>query len=426
MGGDGTIEGVNRTNSISATGSGGFSHPTDEVYVLNPFESVSISATQTWQDNRHRAYFSSGTGNVNGFLLFDCSNIPDNSLIISMVMRCYLENAFGSPYSNPIVDVYWSDDDNWTRNTVTPNQLSLNDLLVDNVPFSSYVTYYDFQINVSAHNWLIDLLDNQMCFGFKDDVTYYSYVYFFGAYGSPTGPAPVLTITTTTGTPQNVIISLTPINPPIQIPAIGGTFSYTVNITNNDTATANFNGWIMVTLPDSTLYGPVLTRTLSLAPGASLTRTLSQYVPAAAPAGTYTYTANIGIYPSNIWDSDQFNFTKLADYDKAYTGNEKWTVVGWEEENSVAKVPETPILLSAYPNPFNSSCKITFDLKTAGMTKLAIYNVQGEELEVLSEGWLNAGRQEFEFNANQSPTGIYFVRLATPYEARTQKLVYIK
>jgi hypothetical protein len=153
---------------------------------------------------------------------------------------------------------------------------------------------------------------------------------------------------------------------------------------------------------------------------------MSQYVPAAAPAGTYTYTANIGIYPSNIWDSDQFNFTKLADYDKAYTGNEKWTVVGWEEENSVAKVPETPILLSAYPNPFNSSCKITFDLKTAGMTKLAIYNVQGEELEVLSEGWLNAGRQEFEFNANQSPTGIYFVRLATPYEARTQKLVYIK
>jgi hypothetical protein len=49
---------------------------------------------------------------------------------------------------------------------------------------------------VSAHDWSIDLADNQLCLGFTNDVNYYSYVYFIGAYGDPPGPPPELTITT--------------------------------------------------------------------------------------------------------------------------------------------------------------------------------------------------------------------------------------
>ena len=282
---------------------------TDDVYEITPFESVCISTTNVWQDNRHRAYWSGE--NVNGFLLFDVTRIPDGDQIVSMTLLCYLENAFGSPMSNPIVDIYWSDDDNWTRMSATPNSLSLNDLLVNNIPFTSYVPSYTFTLNVAAHNWSQDLLDNRICLGFKNDVNYYSYVYFYGAYGAPVGPPPVLTITTTPGTPQDVEVDLTPYGLPIQIPANGGSFNFNIAVTNNETSQVSCYVWTMVTLPGGSNYGPILNYQLNLAPNFSGNRDRVQVVPANAPAGNYVYHAYVGYYPGTIWDEDSFPFSKL-------------------------------------------------------------------------------------------------------------------
>jgi hypothetical protein len=192
---DGTIEGA-VWNAGNGQDGGGIVQVTDTSYLVTPFESVSINQTQVWMDNRHRAYWSTSLLNVNGFLLFDVSGIPDTDQIISMTLRCYLENAYGSPAYGPVVDVYYSADDGWTRNTVAPGQLSLDVLLVNDVPFGAYIPQYDFVLDVGAHDWTGDLLDDQICIGFTNDVDYYSYVYFFGAYGSPTGPPPELMIET--------------------------------------------------------------------------------------------------------------------------------------------------------------------------------------------------------------------------------------
>ena len=160
--GDGTFEGASPSEITPDNPAGAIINLTDDVYVITPFESVSISTGSTWQDNRHRAYWTDGIGNINGFLLFDVTNIPDNSLILNMTLRCYLENAFGSPSNNPVVDIYWSDDDNWTRTTAQPNGMSLNDLLINDVPFSNYVYSYDFDLDVLAHDWSVDLQDNRI------------------------------------------------------------------------------------------------------------------------------------------------------------------------------------------------------------------------------------------------------------------------
>ena len=191
---DGTMPPVGVTSESGSPG--GNAGLIDAVYSINPIESVSISASALWQDNRHRAYWSSSQLNINGFLLFDVSSIPDGATITKMTLRCYLENDFGSPNSNPVVDVYYSADDGWTRTSVTPGSLSLDTLLADDVPFTTYVTSYDFDLDVSAHNWAGDLLDDQICIGLENDVSHYSYVYFFGAYGSPIGPPPELIIET--------------------------------------------------------------------------------------------------------------------------------------------------------------------------------------------------------------------------------------
>jgi hypothetical protein len=168
-------------------------------YLLSPIESVSISDEFTWTDNRHRAYTDQTGWHANGFLLFDVSGIPDGETIVSLSLRCYLEDAFGSPRNNPTVDVYYSGDDDWTRDTALPGSLSLDTLLLGGVLFTSFIEYYDFPLDAAAHDWSVDLADNRICIGFTNVVPDYSYVYFYGAYGDPMGIHPGLTIETTGG-----------------------------------------------------------------------------------------------------------------------------------------------------------------------------------------------------------------------------------
>lgn len=194
-GGDGTIEGTVSSNMRPQTDTSGS-------YIITPFESVSIGNSNVWQDNRHRAYYSTAADYVNGFLQFDVTQIPDNEKIEFMNLRCYLEDAFMSPYNNSVVDVYYSTDDGWTRYSITPGQLSLDVLLTDNIPFTTYIPKYDFVLNVAAHDWSQDLIDNRITIGFKNDVNYYSYVYFFGAYGEPTGQPCELRIKTAPASPK--------------------------------------------------------------------------------------------------------------------------------------------------------------------------------------------------------------------------------
>ncbi len=75
------------------------------------------------------------------------------------------------------------------------------------------------------------------------------------------------------GLAQNVTINLEPINPPIQIPAPGGSFDYNVTLSNMDTSLLTFDAWIMMQWPDSTWHGPVVGPVnLTLPAGASITR----------------------------------------------------------------------------------------------------------------------------------------------------------
>ncbi|NQS97552.1 MAG: T9SS type A sorting domain-containing protein [candidate division Zixibacteria bacterium] len=421
---DGTKEG-SCAAIVNPDGSAGSCNQiTDDVYVLTPFESVSISNSSTWTDNRHRAYYNNY--NVNGFLLFDVTNIPDNALILSMNLLCHLENAFGSPSSNPVVDIYWSDDDNWTRYSVTGGQLSLNDLLVDNIPFTSYIPTYNFTPDIFAHDWTVDLLDNQICLGFKNDVTYYSYVYFYGAYGTPTGPPPELTIVTTDGTPEDVTISLIPVNPPIIIPAGGGSFEFEVEITNLEPASSTFHAWIMATLPNGSTYGPIIVRVVTLGTGGVILRTMSQGVPANAPPGDYVYSAFVGVYPDIIWNSSSFDFTKSADFDGLASSGEDWEIEGWDSGYKAASIPTQSISLSANPNPFNPHTDLVFQLPESGNISLAVYDVTGREVVKLAEGWYNEGSCQFSFDGSQLSSGIYFARLVTESEAFTHKILLVK
>jgi hypothetical protein len=219
---------------------------------------------------------------------------------------------------------------------------------------------------------------------------------------------------------------LTPLNPPIVIPATGGTFFYTVNIVNNETVPTSFNAWLKAMLPTGTIISPLLLRTLTLPAGGTLVRSMSQTVPGSAPSGNYNYIGCVGIYPSTVWDSSYFEFTKSAlDGGKSPVRN-NWEISGWDNLVDEITSPETPVLFQAYPNPFNASVALRFEMREARFGDLVIYDVYGREVASLIDGYLSPGEHQIEWDAEGLPSGIYFARLSTSETNSVMKLLMIK
>jgi hypothetical protein len=112
----------------------------------------------------------------------------------------------------------------------------------------------------------------------------------------------------------NVTITLTPFNPPIQIPGSGGTFSFNMQIVNQGINQQALHYWSFITRPNQTIWGPILgPASLSLQGGQSWNQNIDQFISSNDPLGTYTYTAYTGRYDAvnpEIWSSDQFTFVK--------------------------------------------------------------------------------------------------------------------
>jgi len=82
--------------------------------------------------------------------------------------------------------------------------------------------------------------------------------------------------------------------------------------------------------------------------------------------------------------------------------------------------------LSAAPNPFNAQSNLSFILPQAGNISLTVFDCLGREVQELADGVFSAGQHSMVFDAGNLPGGIYFVRLTTPYQQLTQKLLLVK
>ncbi len=89
-------------------------------------------------------------------------------------------------------------------------------------------------------------------------------------------------------------------------------------------------------------------------------------------------------------------------------------------------VPEAYNLSQNFPNPFNPSTNITFDLPKNTAVKLVVYNIIGEQSAVLFNGELNAGSYNADWDASSFPSGVYFYKLSTDDFSQTKRMILVK
>jgi hypothetical protein len=66
-----------------------------------------------------------------------------------------------------------------------------------------------------------------------------------------------------------------------------------------------------------------------------------------------------------------------------------------------------------YPNPFNPSSRIRFDVPKNSKVSIKVYDLLGREVSVLVDNTqCEAGTYSVEFNASSFATGVYFYRIS--------------
>jgi predicted secreted protein len=208
--------------------------------------------------------------------------------------------------------------------------------------------------------------------------------------------------------PPDVSIEIVPDDPPVTVPQ-GSSFGYTGTVTNNTEDPQTTDIWVMAVGPTKDVYGPFKEfQEVPLDPSQSRSRHLTQRVANVAPLGFYNYIAYCGDYPSTVMDSSLFQIEVVEGVGSSQGG---WVLTGSFLEGDLTDIPLEFALLSNYPNPFNASTLISYQLPTDGHVRLEVYNISGQKVATLVDGQQEAGYRSVTWDASEVSSGVYFYTL---------------
>jgi hypothetical protein len=97
-----------------------------------------------------------------------------------------------------------------------------------------------------------------------------------------------------------------------------------------------------------------------------------------------------------------------------------------EDPGADGELPREMLLEQNYPNPFNPTTNIAFRLPETATVRLSVFNMLGQEVAVLIDGAVPAGRTEVQFDATGLSSGMYLYRLDTHAKVEVRKMVLLK
>ena len=101
-------------------------------------------------------------------------------------------------------------------------------------------------------------------------------------------------------------------------------------------------------------------------------------------------------------------------------------VTSVERIEDTVEVPKDFTLLQNFPNPFNPSTEIRFNLNQSSPTVLKIYNLKGQEVATLLDEELLAGSYKVTFEPTNLPSGVYVYRLESVGQIEARKMILLK
>jgi hypothetical protein len=128
------------------------------------------------------------------------------------------------------------------------------------------------------------------------------------------------------------------------------------------------------------------------------------------PINQFLLDNNVQLLNGNIFlaGSEEYAFNPMP---ISWPSKRSWMFDVTTELNEDVEILESYKLHQNFPNPFNPRTSISYELPSSALVKLKIYDILGNEVEVLVDEVQNAGTHKFTFDADNLSSGIYYYRL---------------
>ena len=136
-----------------------------------------------------------------------------------------------------------------------------------------------------------------------------------------------------------------------------------------------------------------------------------------------TFPMNPWTMPLDVWTNQEIKGVNDVDPFTAYTAV--------SVEQPITELPQEFRLYQNYPNPFNPSTTFRFDIAKQGIVKLVIFNILGQEVAVVANDVMKAGKHSITWNGidhsgNRLASGVYLFKLETEQNVAVKKMVLLK
>jgi hypothetical protein len=145
----------------------------------------------------------------------------------------------------------------------------------------------------------------------------------------------------------------------------------------------------------------------------------------------YDYVVSNLNYYQLFYDVREYHSTYFTTSDPAFVSTlaEQPLISIFDEKNSMktlGKEIPTEYSISNYPNPFNPTTTINYQLPADGMVTLKIYDILGKEVATLVNDNRQAGSYNVVFDASRLTSGMYIYTIRANGYVQSKKMILMK
>jgi len=125
-------------------------------------------------------------------------------------------------------------------------------------------------------------------------------------------------------------------------------------------------------------------------------------------------------------------YVKAIDDDDNESSKSDYAMVGIQSklanqyDDDTLIIPSDYIIAQNFPNPFNPETQIRFGLPEYGRMTIEIFNLQGQKVAILVDGYYEAGFHSVTFSGTNHPSGVYFYRAVAGDFQDIKRMLLIK
>jgi hypothetical protein len=89
-------------------------------------------------------------------------------------------------------------------------------------------------------------------------------------------------------------------------------------------------------------------------------------------------------------------------------------------------IPTEYRLAAAFPNPFNPTTTIHFELPERSRVSIKLYSLLGQEVQTVLDDQRSAGKYDVRLDASLLPSGVYLCRIIANQFTRAEKIMLLR